>query len=197
MTAPTPTRATVETAIKTALDAISSLGTVYKGFHTREDDVEFLKVNALLSAGSADVFFIMPVGSPEREGAAAGEVMVFHQFEIRYWSIRTGVAEWSGEAREKAESVQDTLSGNEDIFRIDGQVQLETPETVDIVSHGPESIRDGEAGEQMVYLTILRLTAEARRWAGAAAASERCTPESASCIIANRVFSGSHEIFGD
>lgn len=196
MTTPTPTRATVETALKTALDAISSLGTVYKGFHTRQDDVEFLRVNSLISAGSANVFFILPVGSPEREGAAAGEVMVFHQFEIRYWSIRTGVAEWSGEARTKAESVQDTLSGNEDIFRIGGQVQLETPETVQLVSHGPEMIRDGEAGEQLVYLTVLQLVVEARRWGVAAAEeSETCTPESATCIIANRVFSGSHEIF--
>lgn len=196
MTAPAPTRAQVETAIKTALDAISSLGTVYKGFHTLEDDREFLVKNSLISSGSANVFFILPVGSPEREGEAAGEVYVFHQFEIRYWSIRTGVAEWSGEARTKAESVQDTLSGNPAIFRIGGQVQLETPETAQIVSHGPDRIRDGEQGEQMVFLTVLSLVVEARRWDTSLASSEEaCTAESANCIIASRVFGGKHQIF--
>lgn len=164
MPAATPTRATVETALKTALDAISSLGTVYKGFHTREDDVEFLKVNSLISAGSANVFFVILAGITEQEGDAAGEVFEFYQYEVRYWSLRTGNADWSTEALAKAESVRDALSGAAAIFAIGGQRQLLAPETVQILSHGPENIRGGEAGDQMVYMTRLGLTVEARRW---------------------------------
>lgn len=191
-----PSLEDVLTATKAEMDEISSLGTVYTSFHDREDDEEFLLKGGFLPSASFDVFFVELAAAPNREGEAAGEIFVFYQGEIRYWSMRTNNADWSKAARQKAESVVAKLTGNPSVFRIGGQVQLQTGETVDIISHGESAIRGGENGDQKVYQTVLRFTVEARRWDTAASVpAEECTPESASCIIANRVFSGSHEIF--
>lgn len=163
MPAPTPALETVVTAIKTEMDAIASLGTVLTGLHGLEDDVEFIKKGAYIASGSMNLFFIDLKGVDEVEGDAVGEVYEIYDLEIRYWSLRTNNANWSKEARQKAESVRDKLFGNTAVFRIGGQVQLRTPETVQIESHGPEEIR-GTDGSQMVYLTVLSLRVEARRW---------------------------------
>ena len=193
-----PAMEDVFAAVKGELDEIASLGTVYDGDHGLEDDVEFIEAEGLISAGSMDAIFLELVSSPNREGAAAGEIFAFFQGEIRYWSMRTNDPDWSIAARAKAESMVSKLTGNPAVFRIGNQVQLETPETADIVQHGPSDIRGGEDGNQKVFLTILRFTVEARRWdAEVADAEETCTPESASCIIANQVFGGNHQIYGD
>jgi hypothetical protein len=42
-------------------------------------------------------------------------------------------------------------------------VQLQTPETVQIESHGQVDLREF-GGTQMAYLTVLSLVVEARRW---------------------------------
>lgn len=162
--AASPTLEAVISAIKTAMDAISSLGTVYTGFHGLEDDEEFILKNSLISNGSMNAFFIDTLGVDEREGDAAGEIFELYQIEIRYWSLRTNDSDWSKAARQKAEAVRDALSGAAAIFAIGGQRQLVTPETVRIASHGQEDIRGGEAGPQLVYLTRLVLSVEARRW---------------------------------
>lgn len=163
MPAATPTVETVATAIKTAMDAIASLGTVYTGFHGYESDVEFILKNSLISSGSMNAWFIDLKNIREVEGRAIGETYELYDIEIRYWSLRTANADWSKEARQKAESVRDAISGAASIFRISSQVQLQTPETVQIEAHGPVDLRQA-GGTQMVYLTVLSLAVEARRW---------------------------------
>lgn len=163
MPASTPALETIMTAVKTALDAIASLGTVYTGFHGLESDVEFIIKNSLVASGSMNAWFIDLKGTREQEGQAIGEAYEQHELEIRYWSLRTNNANWSKEARQKAESVRDALSGASSVFRIGGQVQLRTPETVQIDSHGQVDLRHF-GGTQMAYLTVLSLTVEARRW---------------------------------
>jgi hypothetical protein len=196
MAATTPTLAQIIAGILSEMGGIASIGDLLDGRETLEDDVEFLLRNDFLDE-TMDVWFIDLAGTREVEGDAAGEVYDVHQIEIRYWSIRTNDIDWSGAARLKAESVRDELAGNANVFRIGGQVQLVTPETVQITEHGPQTIR-AEEGEQMVYRTVLQLAVEARRWGLAAVEeSETCTPDSASCIIASRVFDGAHQIFGD
>lgn len=159
--ATTPTLAQVVSGVTTAL---SGQGTILSGFHTLEDDVEYLEVNSYVSSGTANVFFVDLRGVEEFEGPATGETMERFNLEVRYWSIRTGNADWSKEARVKAEAARDAISGASGIFAIGSQRQLYTPETCQIDSHGPDSIRSA-SGDQMVYLTILSLQVEARRWA--------------------------------
>lgn len=164
MPAATPTVETVIAAIKAEIDAISGIGTVLTGFHTLESDVEFIRNGAYVASGSMDLWFIDLRDADEFEGRAIGETYERYGIEIRYWSLRTNAAGWSKAAREKAESVRDALSGAASIFRIGGQVQLETPETVKIDSHGQVDLRQGDGATQMVYLTVLSMMAEARRW---------------------------------
>lgn len=163
MAAATPTLEQIVTAIKTEMDAIASLGTVLTGFHGFEDDLEFIENGGYKSSGSMNLFFIDVADIQEVEGGAPGEIYERNVVEIRGWFLRTNDADWSKLARQKAESVRDKLAGNGNVFRINGQVQIITPETVQLVSHGQESIR-GTEGEQLLYLTVLRLTVESRRW---------------------------------
>ena len=161
--AATPTLETVITAIKAAMDAISSLGTVLTGYETVEDQVEVVERGGYISSGSMNLWFIELDGIDEIEGDSPGEVYEQYGIRIRYWSLRTNTADWSKEARQKAESVRDAVSGLASVFAISSQRQLRTPETVGIASHGPASIR-GTEGEHMIYETVLRLSVEARRW---------------------------------
>jgi hypothetical protein len=163
VTAAAPALETVIAAVKTRMDTISGLGTVLTGYHGLEDDVEFIEQGAYISSGSMNLWFIDVAAVEEFDGDAPGEVYERYLIEIRYWSIRTANADWSKEAREKAESVRTELSGNTAIFRIGDQVQLKTSETVDTASHGEYEIR-GTEGPQKVYQTTLRLRVEARRW---------------------------------
>jgi hypothetical protein len=136
MTVATPTQDTVLAAVKTAMDAIApSIGTVYNGFHTYEDDRE--QVDDLISSGNLDVWFVDLASADEFEGPASGEVYERYNIEIRYWSIRTADAAWSKKARIQAELVRDELSDKASIFAISGQQQLKTPTTVSIASLGP------------------------------------------------------------
>lgn len=158
------TTPTLDTAIAAVVTALAGQGTIINGFHALEDDVELLEVNGYIASGSANVFFVDLRGLDEFEGPGSGELMERYHIEIRYWSIRTGNSDWSKEARVKAEAARDAISGVASVFAIGGQRQLYTPETVEIDSHGQESIRSA-SGDQLVYLTILSLQVEARRWA--------------------------------
>ena len=158
-----PTLETVITAIKAVMDAISSLGTVLTGYETLEDQVEVVERGNYISSGSMNLWFLELDAIDELEGDSPGEVYEQYNIIIRYWSLRTNNADWSKEARTKAESVRDALSGLASVFSVGSQRQLRTPETVGIASHGPASIR-GTEGEQMIYQTVLRLSVEARRW---------------------------------
>lgn len=163
MPAASPALETVLAAIKTKIETLPSIGTVKTSDHTLEDDVDFLEDQGLLDADTMDVWIAELLGSHEQEGDAAGEVYDIYGIRIRYWSIRTGDPDWSQKARLKAEDVRQLLTGNTDVFRIGGQVQLFTPETVQIDSHGKVNIR-GTEGEQMIFQTVLSLAVEARRW---------------------------------
>lgn len=196
MAAATPTLEEAIAAVAAAMEDIAGIGTVKTGFHTLEDDVEFLVAGGYLDSPTMDLWFVdAEPGAEEIEGQAVGEIYERYNVEIRYWSIRTADADWSKKARTKAESVRDALSANPDVFRIDGQVPLITPETVRLVTHRQETIR-GTESEQLVYLSILAMQIEARRWGDPPAAAEECTPESASCIIANQVFGTGANVFG-
>ena len=194
--AATPTLNEAIDAVKTALDAISpSIGSVLTGFHTLADDVEFIENGSYKSSGSMNLFFIEGRSIPAQEGPSPGEFYEPYEISIRLWTLRTANADWSKEARAKAELARDELEGNPDVFRIGGQVPLRTPETVQLIEHSPTPIRD-EAGEEMVYQTELRLTVEGRRFGSAAPATSTCTPTSLSCIIAQRVFADTAGVFG-
>lgn len=166
MTTPSPTMETVITAIKAAMDAISpTVGTTYTGWHTLEDDVEAIIKKGLLGS-SIDMWMIEGEQGDSQEGDAAGEIFEFYRITITHWCLRTADDDWSKTARQKAEAVRDALVGASSVFAISGQRQLQAPETVQIMSHGPKKIgEDSEAGGQMVYETVLGLTVEARRWA--------------------------------
>lgn len=161
----TPSLETVIDAVAAALGGIASLGTVLKREHHLEDDVEFLEVNGYISGGSLDLWFIDLEATSEFEGQGVGEAYTRYHLRIRYWSMRTNNADWSKEARVKAQSVCDALTDNAAVFEIAGQVQLFTPTTVGVASHGPLQIRDdARAAGQMIFETVLGLTVEARRW---------------------------------
>jgi hypothetical protein len=164
MPASTPTLEAILAAIKTKMDAVPGIGTVFTSDHPKDDDFEFLDNEGFLDADTADVWLIDLRGSVEVEGPAVGEIYNIHSIWIRYWSIRTNDPDWSKKARELAEDVREALSGSSDIFRIGGQVQLFTPETVQIEEHGKVAIRGLEA-EQVIFRTLLGLSVEARRWA--------------------------------
>jgi hypothetical protein len=161
-----PALETVIDALYTALVAINpSVGTVRKGEHTLEDDVEHIEVNSLISGGSLDVWFIDLESTSPYEGKGVGEDYDIYNLRLRYWSMRTADADWSSKARIKAQSVADALTRNPAIFAIGTQVQIFTPELVAIVSHGPAQIRDVARSQgQMIFETILALAVEARRW---------------------------------
>jgi len=103
--AATPTLETVITAIKAAMDAISSLGTVLTGYETVEDQVEVVERGGYISSGSMNLWFIELDGIDEIEGDSPGEVYEQYGIRIRYWSLRTNTADWSKEARQKAEEL--------------------------------------------------------------------------------------------
>jgi hypothetical protein len=160
----TPSVEAVLTAVKTAIDALPSIGTSITSDQTIEDDVDFLDNLGLLASSSMDLWVIELRGSAELEGGGQGEKYEIYSVWVRYWSIRTGDAEWSKKARLNAEAVRETLSGNANVFRIGGQVQItDTPETVQLESHGRRTI-SGTEGPQMLYESILSLEVEARRW---------------------------------
>lgn len=164
MAAASPALEMVLAAIKTEIEELADIGTVKTSDHTLEDDVEFLEAEGLLDTSSMNVWIVDLQAAPEVEGDAPGEVYVIYRIGIRYWSIREGDADWSKKARQKAAEVQEKLSGNTDVFRIGGQVPLlDTPETVQIDSHGKIPIQATE-GAQMLFQTTLSLAVEARRW---------------------------------
>ncbi len=164
MATSTPTLEAVLAAIKTAVLSVASVGTVKSSDHPFEDDLEWLEQQSLLDLPSWDAWIVELRGVSEAEGAAAGEVYDIYSIGIRHWSSRTDNADWSQEARELSEAVREAISGNEDVFRIGGQVQLFTPETVSFDSHEKVNIR-GTEGDQMVFRSVLSLAVEARRWA--------------------------------
>jgi hypothetical protein len=161
-TAAIPTQDQVLAAVVTALGGIGGIGTVVNGFHTYEDDVEYIQNGGFISSGSMDLWFVELRRGEEIE-AVAGEFFERYHVEIRYWSLRTNDPAWSKKARLQAESVRDALTANSGIFAIGGQRQLQTPELVRLESHGPYSV-SGIDDKQMVYQTILSLEVEARRW---------------------------------
>ncbi len=163
MPAATPDLEDVLAAVKAEMLTVSGIGTVLTSDHTLEDDMDFLEDEGLLDSDYMDLWIVDLRASQEREEGAPGEVYVVHDVRIRYWSIRTADPDWSQKAREKAEEVRTLLSGNASVFRVDGQVQLFTPETVQIESHGRAPISGAEGG-QMVWQTVLSLQIEARRW---------------------------------
>lgn len=163
MPASTPDLEDVLDAIKAEMQTISGVGTVLTSDHTLEDDMDFLEDEGLLDSDDMDLWIVDLRASQELEQGAPGEVYDVHDVRIRYWSIRTADPDWSRKARQKAEEVRALLSGNASVFRVDGQVQLFTPETVSIESHGRAAISGAEGG-QMVWQTVLSLQIEARRW---------------------------------
>lgn len=165
MAAAVPTIEQVVDGVHSVISPIGSIGTVLKAEHHLEDDVEFLKVNSYISGGALDLWFIDLASTTPFEGQGVGEGYDRYEIRVRYWSMRTNDPEWSKKARLKAVSVVDALVDHPSVFQIGGQVQLFTPTTAAIMSHGPAQIRDvARAGGQMIYETVISLTVEARRW---------------------------------
>ncbi len=159
-----PSLEAVVDGIHTVLSAIGGIGTVLKGFHSLEDDVEAIEIGGYISSGSMDLWFIEVLPTEPFEGPATGEQYDRYRIRVRYWSIRTGNADWQKEARVKLQSAADTMTDHASIFAISGQQQLKTPTVVRVVEPEQKEIRGGEAGPQMVYEGFLELAAEARRW---------------------------------
>ncbi len=150
-------------AIKDEMETVSGVGTVLTSDHPLEDDIEFIETSGLKVDGSMDVWIVELSQVREIEGESAGEIYDLYDVGIRYWSMRTNDAAWSKKARQLVELVRTALAGNPNIFAIDGQTQLFTPETVKFESHGKFNIT-GVDGDQMVFRSVLSLTVEARRW---------------------------------
>ena len=194
--ASTPTLASVLTAIKTALDAAGGLGTVVTYDHKYDVDAEYLRTLQNQSTGTLDLWIVDVNDTTQRE-PVGGEVFDVFDLRCRLYCKRANAATWGQTARALAVSAQDTLTANANVFAIGGQRQLLTEETVHFARFGKESVSD-HRGSQVVFLAELRLNVESRRWdTEDPVAEETCTPESASCIIAGRVFSGSWGVFGD
>jgi hypothetical protein len=165
MPAAAPTIEQVIDGVSAVLSAIGGVGTVLKRDHQYEDDVEWIDVNAYISAGSMDVWVIELEGTSPFEGQGVGELYERYAIRIRYWNLRTANADWQKEARQKIAAAVEALTGHASVFAIGGQVQLFTPETVAVQGPAPSQIRDiRRGGGQMVYEAFLRLTAEARRF---------------------------------
>lgn len=163
MAAAVPTVEQVLTAIKTALDAVGSLGTVVTYDHRFEVDMEYLETIQNRTTGDLDLWIVdlLSVDENERTG---GELMEFYRIRARYFNIRKNSATWGQTARTALEAGRTALARNANVFAIGSQYQLETPEAVDVAEFGKREVSDFR-GSQTVFLGDLRLTVEARRWA--------------------------------
>ena len=159
MAAPSPTLETSLTAVKTAISAIGSIGTVVEYDHPMEDPWEYLEAYQNSSTGKLDVWLIDVESIDEVEGPANRENYSIYNIRIRYFSVRVASADWSKQGRILIESVRDALNFASAIFAIGGQRQLRTPETCSLRSWGFE-----DEGGQRIYKGELALSIEARRF---------------------------------
>lgn len=158
-----PTLEDVIEAIAEEMDGTAAGDNILTSDTTYEDVAEFYSQYQDGSTHELDLWIIdTPQPAREEEGGAIGELYSIFKIRIRYWSIRVASAAWSATARANAEAVRDVISGNQSIFAIDGNRQIKTPETCQLVSHGPINV--GEPS-QMIYESVLELEVESRRWA--------------------------------
>lgn len=165
----TPAAETVIAAVKAEIDAVNpAWGTVLDSDNPiaeGEGEIEFIEQYQMPVAdpneGAIDLWVVSKEGGAQREGDAPGQVYEFPRIFLQYWGVRLADASWDKTARAQIAAVLNRLSQNSaNIFRIGGQIQLETPETVTVARQGFETV-----GGQHVYKARLELTYEARRWA--------------------------------
>jgi hypothetical protein len=158
-----PTLEAIISAVVSEIGTISNIGHVVNGFHTYEDDVEYIQKSGFLSGGTLDVWFVDLRSSREVE-PIAGEKFEIYGIEVRYWSVRTDQAAWSQETRQAVASVKAVLDGDDAVFAIGGQQPLlGTPKTVKWERHGQTSLRAID-DSQMIYQGVILLEVEGRRW---------------------------------
>lgn len=160
MAAPSPTLETVLTAVKTAVAAVASVGTVVEYDHPMEDPWEYLEDYQDATTGALNVWLIDVESIDEVEGPANRENYSIYNIRIRYFSVRVNSADWSKQGRTLIESVRDAINFASAIFAISGQRQLRTPETCSLRSWGFE-----DEADQKIYKGELALSVEARRFA--------------------------------
>ena len=159
MTVPTPILETVLTAIKTRIDTIALIGTVFTSEHAIEDEFRFARKYRDSGTGELKVWLVDVVDVPEEEGDSVGEAYSFYRIRIRFLTVLVNDPDWGKKTRQKIEQVRDELNKNAAVFGIAGQRQLRTPETVSIVDFGRRNL-----GDQLYWQGELALTVEARRW---------------------------------
>lgn len=166
MGVPVPTLSDVTAAVKLQMEAIvPSVGTVFAFEHKLEDDVEHFRESVQnQTTGAGDAWYIDLENTTSLEGPAPGENYVQYNLRIRHVNTRVNIANWSEISRELSQRVVDKLEKNTAVFRIGGQPQLRTPETVAVADVGKRQLDSAIFGPQMVMGSNLRLSVEARRW---------------------------------
>lgn len=159
MPTPTPTLETVLAAIKTRMDTVAGIGTVFTSEHTIEDEFRFARKYRDAGTGELKVWLVDVTDIPEEEGDSVGEVYSFYRIRIRCVTVLVNDADWVKKTRQKIELVRDELSGNAAVFGIGPQRQIKTPETISLTDFGPRTM-----GDQLYVKGELSLTVEARRW---------------------------------
>lgn len=160
MTTPSPTAATVVTAVKTAIDAVNpASGSVLESRSRYDSVLRFLEAYKQ-SDHSLDLWIVYVDGIQEIEGDATGEGYSIYHVVAEYYNLTVGSADWDKDARAQVETIRTALCGASSVFRIGGQIQLFTPETASVESQGFEDVED-----QQVFIGRVGMQVEARRWA--------------------------------
>lgn len=160
MAVPIPTVDQVLDSVFVELNTMSNApGTVIHWERNLEDESEFVETYQDAN-GELSLTTITCRSTDSVEGPASNEDYEVYSVRVKYYSVSTlDPEEWSRMALMRAQLLVNELEKNTAVFRIGGQVPLRTPETVNIESFGFESV-----GDKMMFVVVLALSVEARRW---------------------------------
>ena len=160
MTAVTPTLAQVIGAVRTTIETAFPTHAVIGFEYTVDEELEYVERVQDFDTGQVDLWVIDYEGADPVAGEAQRETYEPYRIRIRYVTVRKGELDWSGTARDNAETVRTALTHSVAVFRIGNQVPVNgTPETVS-AEHGRREL----SGGGFVFESVLRLIVEGRRW---------------------------------
>jgi len=159
---PTPSLTTVVDAVAAQINTITNIGTVLAFEHTVDDEQskEFVVKYRNVTTGVLDLWLVEVLDVLEIQGLSSGEFYELYHIQVRYLCVRIGASDWFKQARNQLELVRDKLAKNTAVFRIGGQPQLRTEETVSLGTFG----RTPSVNGKPLIQGVLKLTVEARRW---------------------------------
>ena len=157
--AATPTFDQVIAATLSALSSASLTGTFLYFENRRSSEVEMLREYRQGAPDYEAEVTLIDCDVDDIEGKAHGENYSIYRVTLRHLFTKQDEESISRIAKFRGERIRNVLTGNEDIFRIAGQVPLRTPETVTLVGTFVER------EESKYYENILKFEVEGRRWA--------------------------------